>query len=290
MNRILLIGNGFDLAHGLNTKYADFIDDYWEKKTELFIKSYQEGRLSFRSQGNRPIYDYDDNDITITNLEYIPGLHIIDEPERKGYDRFKTLSMRMPATQARAFIFKNKLLEQITDKKKDIYYWVDIEEEYYDALYDCLNDKTGEKVKQLNGDFLMLKKELAKYLKTQSEIMIRKSGELNKKIYWCTHHDNPSHIPGQNVIDNFLYLTFNYTSTEKLYVAPANKIIHIHGELDNPKNPIIFGYGDEIGDKYKLLEDKNDKEYLKNIKSIKYTETRNYKEMLSFINSHCCPV
>ena len=30
MNRIILIGNGFDLAHGLPTGYAHFIDDYWK--------------------------------------------------------------------------------------------------------------------------------------------------------------------------------------------------------------------------------------------------------------------
>jgi len=30
MNRIVLIGNGFDLAHGLKTSYADFINWYWE--------------------------------------------------------------------------------------------------------------------------------------------------------------------------------------------------------------------------------------------------------------------
>lgn len=29
MNRIILIGNGFDLAHGLPTRYEDFINDYW---------------------------------------------------------------------------------------------------------------------------------------------------------------------------------------------------------------------------------------------------------------------
>jgi hypothetical protein len=32
MNRLIFIGNGFDLAHGLKTKYADFI--YW--KTNLY--------------------------------------------------------------------------------------------------------------------------------------------------------------------------------------------------------------------------------------------------------------
>ena len=29
MNRIILVGNGFDLAHKLPTKYEDFINWYW---------------------------------------------------------------------------------------------------------------------------------------------------------------------------------------------------------------------------------------------------------------------
>ena len=31
MNRVILIGNGFDLAHGLKTSYEDFINWYWEQ-------------------------------------------------------------------------------------------------------------------------------------------------------------------------------------------------------------------------------------------------------------------
>lgn len=37
MNRIILIGNGFDLAHGLPTRYEDFINWYWEKRVDSFI-------------------------------------------------------------------------------------------------------------------------------------------------------------------------------------------------------------------------------------------------------------
>ena len=29
MNRLVLIGNGFDLAHGLKTSYTDFINRYY---------------------------------------------------------------------------------------------------------------------------------------------------------------------------------------------------------------------------------------------------------------------
>ncbi|MBQ9507830.1 MAG: hypothetical protein IJP65_06790 [Bacteroidales bacterium] len=36
MNRIILIGNGFNLAHGLKTSYADFIDRYWNERVKGF--------------------------------------------------------------------------------------------------------------------------------------------------------------------------------------------------------------------------------------------------------------
>ena len=36
MNRIVLIGNGFDLAHGLKTKYEDSINWYWEQRVMGF--------------------------------------------------------------------------------------------------------------------------------------------------------------------------------------------------------------------------------------------------------------
>lgn len=31
MNRLVLIGNGFDIAHGFKTRYENFIDWYWEQ-------------------------------------------------------------------------------------------------------------------------------------------------------------------------------------------------------------------------------------------------------------------
>ena len=31
MNRLILIGNGFDLAHGFKTSFKDFIDAYFFK-------------------------------------------------------------------------------------------------------------------------------------------------------------------------------------------------------------------------------------------------------------------
>lgn len=39
MNRIILIGNGFDLAHGLPTSYGHFMDWYWEQWLDVLKKS-----------------------------------------------------------------------------------------------------------------------------------------------------------------------------------------------------------------------------------------------------------
>ena len=48
---------------------------------------------------------------------------------------------------------------------------------------------------------------------------------------------------------------------------------------------MIFGYGDELDENYKTILNKNDNEYLRNIKSIKYLEAPNYRQLLEFIES-----
>ena len=37
MNRLVIIGNGFDIAHGLKTSYMDFINWYWEKRLNALL-------------------------------------------------------------------------------------------------------------------------------------------------------------------------------------------------------------------------------------------------------------
>lgn len=68
MNRLILVGNGFDLAHGLRTSYKDFISYYLAKVFD-----------SFGDNGNR----YEDPLISIAlkpgafNL-YIPQAYKVD--------------------------------------------------------------------------------------------------------------------------------------------------------------------------------------------------------------------
>jgi hypothetical protein len=289
MNRIILIGNGFDLAHGLKTSYNDFIDDYWERKAKLFQKAYNEGNVTYQNQGNIPLCNYQDEDIKVTDICYYNNFRLKNTSENRGYELFTDLVSSIPQTRLSKLIInkisiENKFLEQIT-KNKSIYNWVDVEEEYYLALINCLEKKPEYEIEYLNKGFSFVQTALEEYLKIQSAREIIKSQEIEHKIYWFSSLENVIKVPKQNILNNILYLNFNYTSTERLYTFPANIVIHIHGVLDNSKNPVVFGYGDEIDDRYRLIEKKNDNRYLKNIKSIKYSETRNYRELLNFINS-----
>ena len=41
MNRVIIIGNGFDKAHGLATGYRDFIDSYWNNVSGHIFNGYK---------------------------------------------------------------------------------------------------------------------------------------------------------------------------------------------------------------------------------------------------------
>lgn len=333
MNRIILIGNGFDLAHGLETSYSHFIDDFWEDK----IKEVQKTQIKSK---------YEDEYISINKvpINWIPGYKYEDFLQSLEY----TISK---------INFNNKFLEIINAQKVG-QNWVDIENEYYRLLKINLNDKyNGYNISDLNYDFNLIKNALEEYLKrieddykkkrnnniltktigrkiysnfklkdfTENsineitehefkkikEIIDNKKRKLelssteedlyNKFKYYDTFKEYRSLLLSEDAENYFkfqpeqtLFLSFNYTNTEVLYINPAEfnindriqKVIHIHGTINkDDKNPIIFGFGDEIDDDYKAIENLNDNEYLENIKSIKYLETDNYKQLLEFINA-----
>lgn len=85
--------------------------------------------------------------------------------------------------------------------------------------------------------------------------------------------------------DQILFVNFNYTNTADSYQRrDVSSQIHIHGDLENPEN-IIFGYGDEMDKNFPQLQNLNDNECLRKIKSIKYLESDNYRNVLRFIDS-----
>lgn len=359
MNRIILIGNGFDLAHGLPTSYANFIDYYWEDWGKRLQGSNCKGELSDK------LCSISQKGSQVQWSCSFP----IDPRTKKPYPP-QTI-IQYVKNQPDYFLIKKTPLFQCIDKAVETKNWVDIETEFYIWLKKIFKkeDFKYRTPDPLNGELESIKGKLAEYLKFIQEEQIKPElvkdcirnviyepfkaqdisieGKTNfekflidrleyligndeqrvgdflwrfgysyidrntdietyrksitsKHIFALTNDtlDRSKHLQyindGKNIVpdcflwpDQILFLSFNYTSTANLYIPKGSefKVNHIHGELENDKNPIIFGYGDELDDDYKELAKLNDNDYLKNIKSIRYLETDNYRKLLSFIDS-----
>jgi len=283
---LVIIGNGFDLAHGLKTSYNDFFKDYILKKSfEAYqnkINRQTEDEL-FRISCPLKIHNFKDY---IKNLE--------DED----------LSLNDVLYRLEGYIE----VIPLTDFAKKIYTsfnkWVDIENTYFELLkktildYESITIKRNDSLNQLKQKLLnlniqmdLLTQELKKYLSIASK-NYRKIPTIDYEFFLSHYKEYfPDLTMGKiNSYGHFIHiLDFNYTSTTKSYKKSEHPNIKIdlnkiHGNLNDSKNPIIFGFGDERDNSYQSLEDINLDEALKKIKSFSYFKTQNYSNFLDFID------
>lgn len=279
INRLVIIGNGFDLAHGLKTSYKDFIRWYLCEFVTSFLQDINKTKKDELLTINWKEWGYDDDEIKSQWNTYKrnPWLFL----GHLGNGRFQNYSVAKPP-------LLNKILQNIENKG-----WTDIESDYYTLL-----TKNYEKIdfcKNLNEQMDFLRDKLAKYLgeqKSEADISgvrsvflsnIRKedvaqsSKSFVPKITFGNQQDNGYKVESTMLLD------FNYTSTtDKYKINDTFSVNHIHGSLSNPKQ-MIFGYGDEMDKDFQKLEDENENELLKNSKSVKYLETDHYRRLLEFI-------
>ena len=258
MNKLVIIGNGFDLAHGLKTSYKDFI--LWHIDTVFQL----------------PIGKRTSELITIdSNLSYFDISSTVDYYKAKEYnDRrfwFKIKGQH---------IFIDNILESIEQ-----FNWVDIERRYYARLL-VLHSLTNtpentklEMVGELNKFMDILKKELSTYLGLQFEKGIYEVLEIRDHF-----NDILNSCDSDGRKFSFNVLNFNYTNTAEIYLDRMH-LNYIHGELNNLQNPVIFGYGDEMDENYSKIEKLNRNIYLKHMKSFAYLQTPNYQKLFEFLDS-----
>lgn len=343
MNRIILIGNGFDLAHGLHTSYSDFIRNYLDLV-----------RLGLTKCASN-MFDDGLYKITLKNNGIFGSLDmLVTTPETPESDDWRQYLVTRDQTHY-VTINKCRLMDHILYNMSNKN-WVDIENAYYLLLKNsesCFDNNVSD----LNKNMSCLREKLSGYLHTIqdkyikreiykrsiesiiyapinyrdisedgkvrfNQFLSRKWNSANKEgissvlkaiglnnaeqIHLAVEYrgsqfknefsllqdvkdnERSTNVPYYYLApDNIMLLNFNYTNTAKMYHRGGAHISinHIHGELDNPNNPIIFGYGDELDEGYRILQNKNDNRYTENFKSIRYLETDNYKKLLSFINS-----
>lgn len=291
MNRIVIIGNGFDLAHNLKTSYRDFIFWYFNNvMMNLFVNHKiddSDKLLSFKPSGQF------ENTILRNSKE------IIETAYNNNYNDYGNNPLTMLKELEATGHYKatsSELLERITNNLESKG-WTDIESDYYELLKE--NKSDTETCKHLNEQLDYLKNSLCKYLNGQ-KAMNSNDRILNAITNSVMHHEIAEssrmliqeHIPDaiskeEFTIENVTLLNFNYTNTADRYTGFFNsrtkvEVNHIHGTLENLNN-IIFGYGDEMDNHFQELVDLNENELLKNSKSIKYLETDSYKKLLRFM-------
>lgn len=293
MNRLVLIGNGFDLAHGLKTSYKDFICWYWYKWGEKLLSS--------------PNKKESDELCSFTLNESIElaGWYLVwkskyNHQKKNPLEPFNPIEIVGTAMSDRdlcEFAFISPLLQRIW--KQFVLGWVDIENEYYSLLFQQKISQHGDiimpdcRLINLQLDYLQMK--LIQYLELESKKETPKIEEIREKIYRPIKEREISVSYKGSVDKSFLkeeepsaimLLNFNYTKTPEQYVTDSStvKINYIHGKLDNPKS-IIFGYGDESERGFNTLSCQDEKECLQHIKSIRYLETANYRRLMEFVES-----
>ncbi|NDV43115.1 AbiH family protein [Flagellimonas sediminis] len=283
-NRIVIVGNGLDLAMGLKTSYSDFLLDYLIsiiEKTQ-YERGYKDTLLSV---GNTSQTYGKDFKLCKTIQEFI------DLTKENGHWQVKYLGILLN-------IIDNLSIEN----------WVDIESLYFDTMLPMidnvkkgrLNRRDYAQIRMLNDSFRELTINLDKYIHkivgTQiNNITLNQfygflekcvEKQLDKRI--CLNHKVD--FGRLKSPEKVLFLNFNYTnSINKILnfsrLNPEYSMINIHGQAGNPTNPIIFGYGDDTHPRYVDLEQERSDVPLEFIKSFYYNRTTDYHKMLGFMES-----
>lgn len=243
MNRIILVGNGFDLAHNLHTSYKDFMNWYWDnclcELRKCNSDTYSDGLCKFILK-NRP-------DTWHSFLwHYIP---ISSKPN--GKEVIDKMLERKELFVIEPCIFLKKICTSIKDRN-----WVDIENEYYQ----CLLKSDEQTTKELNKSLEYIKLKLVEYLNTinHSDIInevytllqtpIRKSDvSISGLNYWndfmkerCKYsEDKWNQLFSDYEIKTDINLGYNYKDLVGRWGFP-NKSHYDLSEIDKMSEPELY--------------------------------------------------
>lgn len=179
MNRLVLIGNGFDLAHGLKTSYADFIDWYWDYRVNGFA-----GNLTPVSQDL--LCSFEDYHGSVWNANAFAGMNLLPDPANPNKSG-KTIVEHIIKSKRYYKVNMSPFFERII-KGIETKGWVDIENEYYELLKQYALDNMNEEakikfLKSLNNQLDYLKELLIQYLIEISEQAPKIISSIKHEIY-----------------------------------------------------------------------------------------------------------
>ena len=177
MNRLILIGNGFDMAHGLHTSYPDFLRWYWKLRMDELCKT--GNRISRDNLCELKLYSHSrysswanliEQNITFQNMTWEERLDYIKRSKDECQYNPSALLRRIDTD------FEHKG-------------WVDIEESYYKLLVyyvmesNISKDAAHKAVINLDQQLAELQVYLIKYLRTMPLSSDLRSISIMEQIY-----------------------------------------------------------------------------------------------------------
>ncbi len=249
MNRIIIIGNGFDKAHGLETGYRDFIDTYWHRIGGKVFNGYDRYLARVYGVVNRP-NDYEDEFITFQVIDGKQSAIPVETPKqgKEGdpyYDICKFIincNADKDSQYTLKLSFKNLFFKHISERCY-LDSWLGIENEYYECLKklihteDTLVRRTN--VRKLNSDLNAIKDLLERYLEyivettpkekhtsiqdafqspiALDEIAHGKSQMVFDSIISYINHIEDRDVVGEDMVDDHQYWFCRSINDEKRY-------------------------------------------------------------------------
>lgn len=342
MNDIIILGNGFDLAHGLATGYKDYVRAMLIDS--LIVKG--GARSTYKDSPFKLSGSINKSGVSASDL-----WEAAEKKNRKLCELYNRL-LELPEDDESRFI--RRIIEKFENKG-----WVDLEETYFSILKESITEEGIDeaRIKVLNEQMEELGKSLCQYLRKVTETtrteqsqeiqtnleeiakqsinraidtLIRNMSELIRQRSLMSRslakedYDFLSSNAAKELA-SITVLTFNYTNTcEVLYkdaltikvkdikeiledwkknnlqareiTSQGERIpspswwiqndipptfIHIHGSLK--EGDIVLGYGDEMMDRSREMEDANDNELTKYFKFFYYTQNPRYRQFFEVL-------
>lgn len=240
---ILLVGNGFDLAHGLPTKYNQFLE---------IMKYWKNVYRSFRYKKMKQLPD------SALYAKKFKNVELFDE---QNIDKLNEI------------IESNSWIKYYCECGAEIEGWIDFEREIYpviklfEVIFEADSEMTGSKLdfceayinkSKFSATQLRIAKLWGKYIEVTDEaVKVRKPyatiqyGLLKKKILQSLREEFDEFIKAFEIyLVEFVHkqgevkklkqikelkidmvVSFNYTLTEKLYISHEANVHHIHGKI-----------------------------------------------------------